>query len=109
MTSRLYDYILTVADASNFRNGNNLIGMTTKTFGYIANVDVSTNRIKVKVNNVFQEYSATETVVSNHYQIANVAFSAVASYTDRSDADLDVAVPAIVIASGLVSDKDGVP
>ena len=97
MTSRLYDYILTVADASNFRNGNNLIGMTSKTFGYIANVDVSTNRIKVKVNNVFQEYSATETVVSNHYQIANVAFSAVASYTDRSDADLDVAVPAIVI------------
>ena len=72
MSTRLYDYILTVTSASAFRNGNTVIGLSSGTVGYIANVDTTTNNIKVKVNNVFQEFTSGETIVSNHYPTANV-------------------------------------
>lgn len=72
MSTRLYDYIITVADASKFRNGNNIIGLSSGTVGYIANVDTTTNNIKVKVNNAFQEFSSSERVISKHYLISNV-------------------------------------
>lgn len=72
MTARLYDYIITVSDATPFKNGNNFIGLSSNTFGYIANVNTLTNNIKVKVNNVFQEFVIGESVVSTHYKISNV-------------------------------------
>ena len=72
MSARLYDYIITVSDASKFRNGNNIIGLSSGTVGYIANVDTTTNNIKVKVNNAFQEFSSSERVISKHYLISNV-------------------------------------
>ena len=85
MSSRLYDYILTVADASPFVNGNNLIGVTTNTYGIIANVDTTTNNIKVRVSNTLQEYQIGESLVSNHALLSNVVstqnFSAAASIT----------------------------
>jgi len=71
MTTRLYDYIITVSNTAPFHNGNNFIGVSSKTYGYIANVNPATNTIKVKVNNVFQEYSNGEVVTSNHYLISN--------------------------------------
>lgn len=73
MTSRLYDYIITVSNAAPFKNGNNFIGLSSNTFGYIANVNTVTNNIKVKVNNVFQEFVVGESVVSTHYKISNVS------------------------------------
>jgi len=73
MTTRLYDYIITVDSTTPFHNGNNFIGVESKTFGYIANVNPATNNIKVKVNNVFQEYIVGESVTSNHYLISNTA------------------------------------
>ena len=57
MSSRVYDYILTVSDTSPFKQGNTVLGLTSKAFGYIANVDSSTSNIKVKMSNVDQEFS----------------------------------------------------
>jgi len=65
MTARNYDYILTVADATGFISGNVILGTTTGTEAYIANVDLANNLLKVKLNNVRQEFYATETITSN--------------------------------------------
>jgi len=72
MSTRLYDYILTVNDTTPFKNGNNIIGASSETFGYVANVDPSTSNIKVKVANAFQEFTVGESVYSNHYLLSNV-------------------------------------
>ncbi len=61
-TVRTYDFILTVANASGFRNGNTVVGVTSDTQALIANVDSSTNQIKVKVDNVSREFSSGETL-----------------------------------------------
>lgn len=79
MSTRLYDYIITVSDTTPFRNGNNFLGVTSGTYGYVANVNPDTNNIKVKVSNVFQEYLINETVTSNHYLISNTSVSATVS------------------------------
>ena len=75
MSSRVYDYILTVSDTSPFKQGNTVLGLTSKAFGYIANVDSSTSNIKVKMSNVDQEFSVSESIVSNHYLISNTFHS----------------------------------
>lgn len=71
MSARLYDYIVTVADATNYREGNTVIGATTKARGIIANVDYSANTIKVKMANIYQEFAVSETLWSNHRVISN--------------------------------------
>ena len=38
MTARNYDTILTVADATGFVSGNAIVGVTSATVGFIANV-----------------------------------------------------------------------
>ena len=69
MTTRTYDYILTVNTTSGtFKNSNVIIGGTTSTEGFIANVEVNSNgtsNLKVKVNNVFTEFVNAETVTAN--------------------------------------------
>jgi len=62
MTARVYDYIIEVDDISGFTAGNNFIGVTTGTIGLIANVDVATNNVKVKIDNVMQRYNNGEAV-----------------------------------------------
>ena len=52
MTTRLYDYIITVANTAPFKNGNNFIGVGSGTYGYIANVNHATGNIKVKVSGI---------------------------------------------------------
>ena len=42
-----------------------LIGNTTATSGIIANVNLTTNELKVKLNNIQQEFSSSEVVHSN--------------------------------------------
>jgi phage-related protein len=85
MTTRLYDYIITVANTAPFKNGNNFIGVGSGTYGYIANVNHATGNIKVKVSNVYQEYQVNEVVTSNHYLISNTA--ATQSFTSTLDTD----------------------
>jgi len=65
MTARNYDVILTVNGTTGFVSGNTIIGVTSKTQGFIANVDSATNKIKVKINNAMQEFSSTEQVFAN--------------------------------------------
>jgi len=65
MSARAYDVILTVDDASGFQTTNVIIGVTTETTGTIANVDTASNQLKVKLNNLQQEFSSSETVQSN--------------------------------------------
>lgn len=74
MTSaRNYDVILTVADSSDFVTGNTVIGVTTKTTGFIANVDSANKQVKVKLNNVLQEFTSSETLKSNTITITGTA------------------------------------
>ena len=74
MTSaRNYDVILSVASASGFVPGNTVIGVTTKTTGFIANVNVDAKQVKVKLNNVLQEFRTSETIKSNTITITGTA------------------------------------
>jgi len=73
MTARNYDVILTVDNAAGFQSTNALVGNTTATIGYIANVNTTTNQLKVKLNNVLQEFSSTEVVHSNTISITGTS------------------------------------
>ena len=65
MTARNYDVILTVNNATGFVSGNSVVGSTSKTVALIANVNQTTNEVKVKLNNVLQEFHNSETVTSS--------------------------------------------
>jgi len=65
MSARSYDVILSVDNAFGFVTTNVLVGNTTATAGLIANVNLTTNEIKVKLNNIQQEFSSSEVVHSN--------------------------------------------
>ena len=66
MTSaRNYDVILTLdSNVSSFTAGNTVIGVSSLTEGFIANVDSDNSQIKVKLNNLQQEFR-TEQIFSN--------------------------------------------
>lgn len=65
MSARSYDVVLTVDDATGFETTNSIIGVTSETTGIIANVNTVTNQLKVKLNNLQQEFSSSEDVQSN--------------------------------------------
>jgi phage-related protein len=65
MSARSYDVILTVDDASGFVSTNTIVGNTSATTGVIANVNLTTNQLKVKLNNLQQEFSSSEEIHSN--------------------------------------------
>jgi len=73
MTARNYDIILTVADATGFVPGNAIVGTTSATVGFIANVNTTTKQIKVKLNNVIQEFHNSETITSKSVVISGTA------------------------------------
>ena len=73
MTARNYDVILTVADSSAFIPGNAIVGSTSATVGFIANVTQATKQIKVKLNNVLQEFHTSETITSKSAVISGTA------------------------------------
>lgn len=66
MTSRNYDYILSVNTTVGFSAGNTLIGVTSATEALIANVDAATSNIKVKLSNTITEFIVGEQVKSNY-------------------------------------------
>ena len=65
MTARNYDVVIKVNDAAGFESTNVLIGNTSAATGVIANVNLSENELKVKLNNTFHEFSNLEVVHSN--------------------------------------------
>jgi phage-related protein len=73
MTARTYDVVLTVDNAAGFVPSTYIIGNTTATVGVVANVDVTTNTIKVRLNNALQSYSSTESIHSNLISISGTS------------------------------------
>ena len=74
MTSRNYDLILTLSTAAtDFTAGNNIIGNSTLTTGMVVAVDYTNNKLKVKLNNLQQEFSTTEKIHSNTIITAGTA------------------------------------
>ena len=73
MTARNYDVIIKVADASSFDTNNVLIGNTSIATGVIANVNTTTNELKVKLSNSILEFSNLEIVHSNVISISGTA------------------------------------
>jgi phage-related protein len=64
MSSRSYDFILNLADSTGFAAGNTIYGANSNTYAEVIEVQGS-NKVKVKLNNVTQEFEVGETVFSN--------------------------------------------
>ena len=65
MTTRTYDYKITLENAAFFQPGRFLIGNTSETVGEVISQDMANDAVKVKVNNTFTEYKALEYVHCN--------------------------------------------
>ncbi len=78
-TARTYDFILTVASATGFVSGNSIYGATSDTVAVIANVDLAANKLKVKVDNTFKEFSAGETIKDDAITLTTSANGAINS------------------------------
>jgi|TARA_R110000765_G_scaffold6996_1_gene22837 phage-related protein len=94
MTARNYDVILTVNDATGFVPGNSVLGATSATVALIANVNQTTNELKVKLNNVLQEFHTSETVTSSASVVGGARFNTtvftpILTITSISAADSD--------------------
>lgn len=63
MSTRAYDYIVRVANASSFMTGNAVIGASSLTVGEI--VSKTGNNLRVKLSNVYQAFTTGETLRSN--------------------------------------------
>lgn len=87
MTSRLYDYILTVANAQPFLGTNVVIGVNTQTTATIANVNIVNNTIKVKLDNAIQEFESGESLISNN--IITTKTNVFVSYSNVSSVSVD--------------------
>lgn len=77
MTSRTYDVILTVTNASQFQTGNVVIGNTSAAVGIIAGVDRSNNLIKVKLSNTISEFIGSEDIHSKVVTISGTSNGAI--------------------------------
>ena len=73
MTARNYDVIIKVDNATPFETNNVLIGNTSSATGVIANVNSTTNELKVKLSNSILEFSNLEVVHSNVISISGTA------------------------------------
>ena len=88
MTTRAYDYIVTVANASAFSAGNTVFGLSSNTVGEI--VRVESNNLKIRVSNVYSEFITGETIRSN----SALLYSAnIFEEYDSLDADYTIFIP----------------
>ena len=91
MTNRTYDFIITVANAASFVNGNTVIGVSSKTQGLVVNVNHTSNTLKIRAANADQEFIVGETIYSNSIVVAGGIASNV--YTGLSGATNTFALP----------------
>ena len=94
MTARNYDVILTVNNAIGFVPGNSVVGSTSATVALIANVNQTTNELKVKLNNVLQEFHTSETITTSASvvggaRLTTTVFTPILTITSISAADTD--------------------
>jgi phage-related protein len=68
MPTRSYDLKLAVANSTGFVKGNTILGNTSSTSALI--MAVEPNILKVKLNNVLQEFSSSEAIHSNSVTLA---------------------------------------
>jgi len=73
MTSKTYDFKLTVANTAGFSYGNVIVGNTSATVATISNVDHISSTIKVKLANVLTEFYTSEYIHSNVAVISGTA------------------------------------
>ena len=79
MTTRTYDYKLTLAGAEHFVPGRMAIGNTSQTVGEIIAQDLGNNVIKVKVNNTSMQYQGVENIhvnVATNYTVDAIQYYA---------------------------------
>ena len=72
MSTRTYDYKITLENAAFFQPGRFLVGNTSETIGEVIAQDMANDAIKVKVNNTFTEYKALEYVHCNNIVTATI-------------------------------------
>ena len=72
MSTRTYDYKLTLVNAAFFQPGRFVLGNTSETIGEVIAQDLANDAIKVKVNNTFTEYKALEFVHCNNIVTATI-------------------------------------
>ena len=72
MSTRTYDYKLTLENAAFFQPGRFLLGNTSETIGEVVAQDLANDTVKVKVNNTFTKYNALEYVHCNNIVTATV-------------------------------------
>lgn len=82
MSGRNYDFILNVANTSDFVASNIVIGISSQTTGLVVNVDHAASTLKVKLANVNQEFITGETLISNGSVFVQACVSA--SYSNAS-------------------------
>jgi len=64
MSSRSYDYTITVADSTGFAAGNTIYGANSNAYAQVIEVQ-SSHKLKVKLSNSVHEFEQGETVFSN--------------------------------------------
>ncbi len=88
MTTRAYDYIVNVANSSNFTVGNTVFGLSSNTVAEIVSIEGS--NLKVRLSNIYSEFSVGEVLRSNSALLYSVnAFQ----QTTTDYANLSVALP----------------
>ena len=65
MSTRTYDYKLTLTNAAFFNKGRFAVGNSSGTIGEVISQDLSNNTIKVKVNNNYTQYQGVEYIHCN--------------------------------------------
>jgi phage-related protein len=86
MTTRTYDYILTIDNPSVINKGDTILSNITSTTGTVVSTDKANSNIKVKVSNVFQEFVVGENVAP----VFNRVSSNVEAVTYTNTASLSV-------------------
>ena len=90
MTTRTYDYILTIDNPSVINKGDTILSNITSTSGTIVSTDKANSTVKVKVSNVFQEFIVGENVapifnrVSSNVETVSYSNSASLSVNSNS-------------------------
>ena len=64
MSTRAYDYIIQVADSTNFTVGNIIIGSSSNAVGEV--IAIESSNLKVRTSNLYVEYLVGERLISNN-------------------------------------------
>ena len=75
MTTRTYDYILTVSNPDVVFTGDSILSNTTSTSAEVVATDAANSNIKVKVANVHQEFITNENARPIHNIVTSDSIS----------------------------------